>query len=224
MQRRRRSPPARLRHLLRLSRARLSPDKSHRSRRNRSVSVVERRLRPGGGLTLTALTPLGRGHDTRYRTISITRMHARKTNGKEHGRSSISTFSPSADKLEHAQISVGTERRAADPSNGIGPSVWRPRGPSTRYWPARASPSPEPVSRLPGRDLGGGGRCSLGRGRGGGAAGRRATKPRSVGRARATSNRADELRPESSMRCYGPHRRSTPFHSHIFTAIDSGGS
>ena len=61
-------------------------------------------------------------------------------------------------------------------------------------------------------------------GRRGGAAGRRATKPRSVGRARATSNRADELRPESSMRCYGPRRRSTPFHSHIFTAIDGGGS
>ena len=141
MQRRRRSPPPRRlrRHLLRLSRARLSPDKSHR--RNRSVSVVERRLRPRVCLWAGA-TP-----------NDITRMHGRKTNGR-----TINLY------IFTIRTRTNFHYRAADQSNGIRPSAWRPRGPSERYWPARASPWS--VSRLPGRALGGsgsGGRCSLGR-------------------------------------------------------------
>ena len=122
----------RLCHLLRLSQARLSPDKSHR-RRNRSVSVRGRTMATPNDWLL----PSG-PHQMKSHACTAER---------QSGGQLISTFSPSAHKLEHAPI--------FSRSNGIRPLSWRPREPTKRYWPARAISWP--VSRLPGRVLGGGG-------------------------------------------------------------------
>ena len=136
----------------------------------------------------------------------------RKTNGLTINLNIFTYFNThtfSADKTEEMQRIDGTEPGPLPGGRTIEAILASARVARARLPAAREGPGPDAAAAAAADAVR--------------VAGRRATKPRSAGGARATSSWADELRPESSMRCYGPHRRSTPFHSHIFTAIDGGG-